>query len=638
MPITLIRSIIQSIKPEHQKEWLALMALLALLPGLQDYSIFLIDFGYPPGGSALYRFVIGGAFIALPVTYLLCQIRQDYIPLLATTPLALLLATWILPIPFLLSLFHVSCVLAYAWFIWRGGMRTRVFAVFLVLVFLALSSLHLLLFVGVSLLLRSLLQLLRQNWQTFQRLGWGKTIKSIALSILLWSPMLLVVIPSYWLNKQLEEKAAQGIYATTFLNSHTAPRIFEVDLDVSLDSLMLRSKIRAANKIDSLREVSADLAATAPKAVGDLIRNSIVPPKPKKIDLDCSWYRLDCHAAQAAATAAATATSDAFKATAIKLAGNTERKLNTFFTDGDGKANLLLTDVDELISQEIENTREQTEKSVLNGYRLLKLILFLLELGFFFVVFKSFTYVLARVVFSQQQKNTFISLLPTAATVPHGNVKVMGGNYHIEAGASKNYLVNRHFEPSGRAPKITIPQPTTALIARLFNGCYAMNKIKMGEGRTDVEFNAAIGIEFVEWNLAEGESVVFRLADFVGITEDVKLKRIYSLRMESLLLGHIFFTTATGPGKLILRSKGNVMITGGKEEPSLARSIPQHRMIAWQQTSRFHVESELNIADVFFSGVYLQPFSEDITVINSDQTGKAKSGISRFFWHFLLPN
>jgi hypothetical protein len=77
-----------------------------------------------------------------------------------------------------------------------------------------------------------------------------------------------------------------------------------------------------------------------------------------------------------------------------------------------------------------------------------------------------------------------------------------------------------------------------------------------------------------------------------------------------------------------------------KEEQATAKlsCVPQHRILAWQEQTRFYVESELNVFDVFFSGVYLGPLPNNPTVINSDQTGKSRSGISRFFWHFLLPN
>jgi len=201
MPIKQAKAFLANIPDVLQTEFLALMMLLALLPGLQDYSIFLIDFGYPPGGSAFYQLITAVSLLGIPVVYHYAKQRQDFSPLLAVSPLILLWATWILPIKFLLSPFHVSSVLAYAWFIWRGGLRTRPFLIFLVNVWLGLSMLHLLLFVGISLLLRSILQLVCQNWSTFQRLGWSKTLTSLLYASLLWSPMLLVVIPSYKLSQ-----------------------------------------------------------------------------------------------------------------------------------------------------------------------------------------------------------------------------------------------------------------------------------------------------------------------------------------------------------------------------------------------------------------------------------------------------
>ncbi|PHI19591.1 hypothetical protein CEQ90_12000 [Lewinellaceae bacterium SD302] len=622
-----------------KEDFLQLMILLALLPGINDYSLFLIDFGYPPGGSVLYTIVVSLALLGLPLAYIICRDRKYWHPLLRMLPLLLLWLTWILPNPLFRELFQLSGPLAYGWFLYEGGVRKRMFWVFLAIVWLSLGMLHLALFLGVTLMIRFVIILVSQNWRTVARLGWSKFILGAGLALLLWSPMLLVVVPSYYFTEMLEQKAAEGVYNFTFLNDYTHLSHFEVDLDKSLDSLQSRMKIQAHRKVDSLRQASADVAAAAPDVVGDLIRNSIVPPKVKKIDLDCAWWRLDCHAAQGAARAASAAASDAFRETGRKLADDTERRLDGFMRQGDKSAEEKLADLDAEIDRQIEQTRSETESTTLNSYRLLLLFLFLSEIGFFFVVLKSYTYVLARVLFSSDKGNTFATLAETELPMAHGKISLQGANYRIADSERGHYFVSRRFEPAGRAPKIALPQWHVGMVGRILSGTWAMNRLIMEAGRPAVDFNAAIGIEFVEWELAEGESVIFSLSDFVAMSGEVKLKRIVSLRMESMLLGKMFFTAATGPGKLILRSKGNVLLegtSGDKVGPST--SVPQHRILAWQQHTRFLVESELNVLDVFFSGVYLRPMDGDPTVINSDQTGKARSGIGRFFWHFLLPN
>lgn len=613
------------------REFNLFIVLLGVLPGIRDYSLYFIRLDYPDDFNLVFGLAILTGLISLPLSLYASRKRGEYWRMLAFLPLAVLAVGLITGDP-QNGLMANLCRLAFLYFLIKGHLRSWPFAVFCLIVLMAFPFLHFLLFVGLSLLLRSMVLLVKQNWPTLRRLGFGRVLSNSLRALLLWSPMLLVIIPSLMISNYLEEKATDTIYNNSFLTRYSDPASFRSDLELSLDSLITRMKFQAHYEIDSIRESSANAKRDLPPGVGDMIRSSVVPPK-SKVDLGCSWWRVDCKLAQGAAQSAANATSDAFVETGKNIGYKAEANLREFLSVGDDSLNVQLDAVDAEVDRQLDLTRDGIYGVTINSYRLLLLILLLMDIGFFFVVIKSFTYVLARVTFSRDH-GTYISL-GDENKMPNGIVHSTGGTYQIPAEAGEDFYISRKYEPSGRAPKISLPQWSVGIIGRLASGSWAMNHVRMTADKSPVAFNAAVGIEFVEWEIVEGETVIFSFGDFVAMSEGVKLSRIISLRLESMLLGKMFFSAATGPGKLVLRTKGNVV--SGEDEMAGA-SVPQNRVLAWQKNTRFNVESELNVMDVFFSGVYLKRMEDDPVIINSDQTGKAKSGIGRFFLHFLLPH
>ena len=89
-----------------------------------------------------------------------------------------------------------------------------------------------------------------------------------------------------------------------------------------------------------------------------------------------------------------------------------------------------------------------------------------------------------------------------------------------------------------------------------------------------------------------------------------------------------------GNFKIILLTQGESAATG---DPKAEASVATSRILAWDKNARFHVESKLNIFDVFLSGIYLKKKPEDLVLIDADAKGKSKSGIAQFIKHFILP-
>lgn len=412
-------------------------------------------------------------------------------------------------------------------------------------------------------------------------------------------------------------------------------RSFERDLYISLCDTVEQMKLLALLRIDTLETEVKNAQKEVPPAAGDLIRNSMgaVQVKSDEIDLECPWYRVDCHIGQGAARAAAQASETALRDAGDKMADDIQAQVQ-YLADSAGRdTRELLAEVDAKVDEQLEASKNLTYQGILNTYRLLQLILFVMDLIFFFIVVKSFAYVFARVVYSGKFGSP-ITLEDGDETMSKGVLRKTGNTYLIPENRPLGFYVSRKYEPAGRAPKISIPQMSKNFFARIANRAWTMNYVQMGVGRSDVTFTAPGGKEFVEWELAPGEVVIFRYRNFVAMSESISLSAIISLRITSLLFGKLIFSAAQGPGTLVLSTKGKPIVG---EDSNANSSIPENRLLAWHKQTHFHIESELNVFDVFFSGVYLRKREGDLVVIDSDQIGKAKSGIFKFFRHFLLP-
>ncbi|MEL6660698.1 MAG: hypothetical protein AAFP77_31165 [Bacteroidota bacterium] len=256
-------------------------------------------------------------------------------------------------------------------------------------------------------------------------------------------------------------------------------------------------------------------------------------------------------------------------------------------------------------------------------------------MSFIFLLISSYAYVFSRVAFADGNL-LYVTLREGPKEFSNGIITQHGGQYSIPADHDKAFYIIRQLEPTGRAPKLVIPHWTTSIGRRIITGTYFMNEIAVLEDRHEtVDFRSVQGAEFVEWDLSEGEKIVFDFRQLVAMEETVGIETHVSVRFSTLLLGRPFFYLATGPGKIVLMTRG-MPITN--DETELVRSMSLTRMVAWQKSTLFAVDSELNFIDLYMSGQYLRRSSDDLLIIDADPGKKRnKVGLFRFLISFLLP-
>ncbi len=262
-------------------------------------------------------------------------------------------------------------------------------------------------------------------------------------------------------------------------------------------------------------------------------------------------------------------------------------------------------------------------------------------------VIKSLLYVFARVAFDKSTDIDVDMLDPedvvAEGTVTHLQEVTIPGSYPYKIFYKANY------QPLGFAPRLAIPQWRASLLSRLRFGAWNMNCADLPlEDEHGITFNSIEAEHLVDWEMQEGEEVVFSYRNFVAMNENVQLRTVISLRVATLLLGRIVFHTARcngGPGRLILRTRGKPATA-----EQVGRSIPAARLVAWNRYARFSVDSHLTKADIFLNGFNLQRSRrstgdaegsegpQGILVVEADaRDGGLLVGTLRFARNFLLP-
>ncbi|MFW2404339.1 MAG: hypothetical protein ACN4GT_06190 [Gammaproteobacteria bacterium] len=257
-------------------------------------------------------------------------------------------------------------------------------------------------------------------------------------------------------------------------------------------------------------------------------------------------------------------------------------------------------------------------------------------------IIKSLLYVFARVIFD---KSTDIDVdmldkqdVAAEGKVTHLQEVTVSGDYPYDMYYKANY------QPLGLAPRFSVPQWRASIMSRLRFGAWNMNWADMPMGDSPgITFNSIEAEHLVDWEMQEGEEVVFSYRNFVAMNENVELRTVISLRVATLLLGRIVFHTARctgGPGRLILRTRGKPATA-----EQVSQSIPVARLVAWNRNARFSVDSHLTKADIFLNGFNLRRSDakdndgpRGILVVEADaRDGGLLVGTLRFAKNFLLP-
>jgi len=393
----------------------------------------------------------------------------------------------------------------------------------------------------------------------------------------------------------------------------------------------MRARIRqldqaAFNTRESARQHALDLFSIVPSSTG-------MEPSP------CYDFPfVDCEAANIVITGL----NSAYE----RGRGNTEMKFVNSVEEVATDASLTITQkttaVGDALAEDLNNAETRTRQAIDRVHTAGNIIRQILLLWLIVIAIKSILYVFARVIFDKST-DIDVDLLERDGIPAEGKVRHMQ-EVSIPPDYSQNIFYKANYQPLGPAARFSIPQWRSSIMSRLRFGAWNMSKVVMPLDDDDgITFNSVEAEHLVDWELKEGEEVVFSYRNFVAMNDNIQLRTVISLRVATLLLGRIVFHTARctgGPGRLILRTRGKPATAD-----QVRRSIPAARLVAWNRYARFSVDSHLTRADIFLNGFNLRRSAADsedgpqgILVVEADaRDGGMLVGTLRFARNFLMP-
>ncbi|KZS41122.1 hypothetical protein AWE51_23515 [Aquimarina aggregata] len=630
------------------------IVLIGILPAVEDYSLFAV-FGFSITSFQVheeFKLLYAIPLYLIPIGLILVMGGKNYYRILGLLPVFFAAYVHLIAnadevalekYEALIGILHFLCYkIAFLYFIVKGRLRSLPFILILILIWSVLDIQHLILFFTYTVLVRFLYLAIIQNIVVFKETGLTRIGNLVLKSFLYWSPLLIFIIPGAILNSKMNKASIDKIYDNTFIETTNDERKykrdqFEKDLKFSLEAEVICMQESIQNGTLQMTKVVANKTDKLPQEVSQIYKGIFKPTLPEMAPVfkeeDCGfWGKLNfpCQAKNSAKRSVNESYYTQRSEMLTSLIGQVEKSVNG--TQEEVQAST--AQINETLKNQVDTVISRLKFTIQSSFDMITFINLLLDIAFAFLILKSFLYVFSRVAFSSDDEN-YVTLLSSSSNTSKGILNRLGNQFSIDPKNTKeDYYISRSFEPGGRAPKFSLPQWRSAILARVFTRNYAMNKVVMNSKPEEVHFKAMGSHEFVEWEIKEGEEVVFHFKNFVGMSDGIKIAAVVSLRLTSLLFGRVIFTTAKGPGKLILLTKGEPITTGQTEANT---SIATSRILAWQKNTRFNVESELNLVDVFMSGIYLKKKDDDLILIDADVKGPAKNGIVRFIKNFILP-
>lgn len=254
------------------------------------------------------------------------------------------------------------------------------------------------------------------------------------------------------------------------------------------------------------------------------------------------------------------------------------------------------------------------------------------------ILLKTFMIVLSRISFAR--KTTYSATFKTMSDVDAvGTISCLKHDFKLDTSDPRTYYFARKVVTVTGPPMDRVtPDRFKAFFTRLFNGCLSLNRVVPA----DTEDGATITInppaEIVLWNLRRDERVFFHFADFVGMSDGIKLERRVSLSISTLIFGQAIHYCAVGKGRLYLRTRGQpAVINPGETTPGHNAS----KLVAWNIATQFDVDANLNVTNTFLSESNVRPSNTNSDMVVFDlsvERGQNRAaGILQFAKSFLLP-
>ncbi|MEP3844718.1 MAG: hypothetical protein ABJM43_05195 [Paracoccaceae bacterium] len=294
--------------------------------------------------------------------------------------------------------------------------------------------------------------------------------------------------------------------------------------------------------------------------------------------------------------------------------------------------------LESLVSHKLDAYVHEANINIDRAFLASKISRILILSGLIFSLLKAFLYILARNVFDHR-----VGQIPLAVTRDRKSPNTLKA-LDITIDDDKSFKVSLdktgwygsfsyNIKPN-RPGRFVIPQKGALLFTRLLLGKLVLQKYDVA---SDQEFSGYGNVDsrFIKIDLNQGDRVFFRVPSLVGFSEEVTLRRHYSLRLATILQFRLFFPVAEGPGSIVLSTKGGaakIMPTDGVEG-----SEPLD-LLAFDLDGVLHTDAQHGIFNTYFGRLTIFPNKETLLVRHSGVVRSSRSfKVLRKIGFFLLP-
>jgi len=556
---------------------------------------------------------------------------------------------------YLEALYVLSSALLLLYFVWKFGVGNLVMAGFLVLATVAsfwsasrewaddwllypLASLYPV-FIGalVIVVVRVLFRAVHDNreiWHSFSR---GELGKASFWALLLWSPFAVALTLNYIAGEYAYKAVSERIYCERADPKDCVPpsRAMVQDSDPSRDTL--REDLHAtverlyADFEERAFAIAANAKSGAPAAIGKVQQellgafNSIIKPNiwdyesgPQKGT--CSLFNLKA----CAMNIVLDIVNAGYRRPRNGMYNAFDSRVTAAANAAKGAVKAGAEGFQSAIRDQAAAASRETRKHVDAGLLGLAGISAFGSAVLLLVSVRALLLIFARLLFAQN-KTMFTTIThreqPLEPDAPRADATVPEGDKLQIDLRDEVLLVNRRFDVTGAAPdtRWRPPQPLRWPIRRILKRCFWVKEIDARAEPKPIELQSTHGAHFLKWSIPPGSEVAFQWDTFVGVSETVVLKKIFSLKLGTLVLGHVMIPTARGPGLLLQRAYGKA----NKDQ----KAVSPARLLSWELGTGFRVESSARKRSVYVD--YCQVMKDDngTAVYDAPREGAGGKGI-----------
>jgi len=378
------------------------------------------------------------------------------------------------------------------------------------------------------------------------------------------------------------------------------------------------------------------LARDTAQETYDFVEDQLPGRAPGTETRGCKFYDLGCHFTNLAKSIANSIYQTLRQNTLDKL----EAKLDELEREAGEGTNAFRARAVGEIDAALVGYRARSEVVIGFTFATLRAFSFALLLYSLLVLLKTYLIVLARVVLHPDW-GLVAKLEDGSVPNVHGDARASkGGELWFGKNRRDILFAARDIQVVDAPSGGRIPKPFTAMLSRLMNRTWRMQRIDLGKRGNAVGLTLPPPACLVEWTLRRDECVIFHPAHFAGFSEGTRIKRVISFNLANVIFGRAINHCAMGQGVLLLRTHTTAIVprsASGRVSVKAGRSYKPGCFVARNICAGFSVDCDLD--DVMRGNITLRKTKGDTVLVDTeaDQGSGGGFGILRYARIFLLP-